>query len=404
MDYDVVVVGAGPAGSRAASFATKAGLRVLLLEKRQQVGFPVRCAEAVGRPGFIAELGEDRELFPDGAEGNPDERFLAAFLNGGELVSPSGKAAYIAKPCAGYVLERKVFDKYLAEEAARAGAELWVKAQALGAEKTDDGWRVSIRRGGKEQTVATRVLIGADGVEGLVGRWCGLTKSLPLGQVHSCAQVLLAGLDETVKSDTVYFYLGSTVAPGGYAWLFPKGEGLGNVGLGILGNEPKEQAHEYLTRFVEKHYPGASVLEEIHGCVPATPYPERLVGDGVLLAGDAARQVDPFSGAGINWSLEAGRLAGETVAAVLGEGLEPTAERLSDYEKRWRKRHRKEHQRLYKTQELLGGLNDEEIEKAVAALAAGAKEGELGDISPAKMLGYIIRKAPGLLWKMRRLL
>ncbi len=404
MDYDVVVVGAGPAGSRAARYAAQGGLRVLLLEKRQQVGFPVRCAEAVGRPGFIAELGEDGELFPNGSESDPAERFLAAFLNGGELVSPSGKAAYIAKLRAGYVLERKVFDKYLAERAALAGAELWVKAQALGAERTDGGWRVTIRRSGKELTVSTKVIIGADGVEGLVGRWCGLTKSLRLGEVHSCAQMLLAGLEETVKPNTVYFYLGSTVAPGGYAWLFPKGAGLGNVGLGILGNEPQELAHEYLSRFVEKHYPGASVLEETHGCVPAAPYPERLVGDGVLLAGDAARQVDPFSGAGINWSLEAGRLAGETVAAVLGEGLEPTAAHLSGYEKRWRKRHRKEHQRLYKTQELLSGLSDEEIEKAVAALAAGEKEGELGDISPAKMLGYIIRKAPGLLWKMRRLL
>jgi len=404
MRFDVVVVGAGPAGSNAAEYAAKGGLRVLLLEKRQQVGFPVRCAEAVGSGGFVGELGGDRILFPDGPEGDPAPPYLAAHLHCGITVSPGGNRARVAKKGAGWVLERKLFDLYLAERAAEAGAELWVKAQALAAERSGGMWRVEVRRFGGKETVRAPILVGADGVEGLVGRWAGLTKALPLSEVHAGAQVLAAGLPEWVEEDTVYFHLGSKVAPGGYAWLFPKGKGTANIGLGVAGDHRPRTAQSYLRGFLAENFAGVSILEEVHGCVPTAPFFRGIVGEGCLLAGDAARQVDPFSGAGINWALEAGRLAAETALEVLKSGAEPTAKALGVYSDRWRARHGREHRQLYKIKNLVLGLTDDEMDQAVAALAAGAAKGELGEISPLRIISYALKNAPGLVLKLRHLL
>jgi digeranylgeranylglycerophospholipid reductase len=400
----VVVVGAGPAGSSTAYHAARGGLRVLLVEKRQQVGFPVRCAEAVGRGGFVEELGDDGVLFPDGPTGDLAPPYRAAHLHAGITVSPGGNRAHVRKEGAGWVLERKLFDLHLAERAAGAGVELWVKAQALRAERSGGLWRIVVRRLDREETVEAPVLVGADGVEGLVGRWTGLCGPLPLGDVHAGAQVLAAGLPEWVEPDTVYFHLGSRVAPGGYAWLFPKGRGTANVGLGIPGAERSKTARAYLRDFLAANLPGVSVLEEVHGCVPTPPPPRGFVAEGCMLAGDAARQVDPFSGAGINWAVEAGRLAGETVVAVLGAGEEPTAGALGVYEKRWRERHGREHRQLYKIKALVTSLDDDEVDQAVAALAAGAAKDELGDVSPLRIIAYALKNAPGLVLKLRHLL
>ncbi len=404
MRYDLIVVGAGPAGSNAAYHAVLSGLCVLLLEKRQQVGFPVRCAEAVGHDGFVEELGNDGILFPEGPRGDLCEPYRAAHINGGITVSPGGNRAYVKKEGAGWVLERKLFDLYLAERAAEVGAELWVKTQALDAERVGGEWHVKVRRFDREETVGAPVLIGADGVEGLVGRWAGLTEPLPLADIHSGAQVLAAGLPGWVEEETVYFFLGTDVAPGGYAWLFPKGRGLANIGLGVPTTGNSKPARANLRDFLTDNFPEVSILEEVHGCVPTAPPPRDFVGDGCMLVGDAARQVDPFSGAGINWALEAGRLAGETAAEVLLRGGEPTVKALSSYEKRWQARHRREHRQLYKFKNLVTSLTDGEVDQAVAALSAGVAKDELGEVSPLRIIGYALRNAPGLIFKLRHLL
>lgn len=398
----VVVVGAGPAGSSFARHASRAGLEVLLLEKRQQVGFPVRCAEAVGRDGFVAELGGETAFFSDGPEGDPAATFLTDFIDGGAVVAPDGTEAYVEKKRAGYVLERKVFDLRLAEEAASAGAELWVKARATALERSGDRWRIAVNYRGGERIVETPLVVGADGVEGLVGRWAGLSKPLKPVEIHSCAQVLAAGLGDKLRPRSVYFHLGSNIAPRGYLWIFPKGPGRANIGLGLRGPVGEHPAQEYLEAFLVERFPGVSVLEEVHGCVPTTPPPTKLAIDGIMLVGDAARQVDPFSGAGINWAMEAGRLAAETAVAALASSDGPTAVRLSPYERAWRKAHRREHLKLMQVKTFVDELTDEELNRAAAALAAAA--GEMGEFSVGRMLGHVLRRDPGLLWKARKLL
>jgi digeranylgeranylglycerophospholipid reductase len=199
---------------------------------------------------------------------------------------------------------------------------------------------VRVRSGGQETEVQARVVIAADGVESQVGRWAGLDTQLPLQDIMVCAQYLMAGID--IDPTCTYFYLGHQWAPGGYAWIFPKGEGRANVGLGVQadiwqGVEGADKVLDFLTRFIEERpflargYPVTLVA----GNVPVALPPTSLVTDGLLLVGDAARQVNPLTGGGIGNAMQAGKLAAETAAAAIAEG-DLSASSLARYEQEWR--------------------------------------------------------------------
>jgi digeranylgeranylglycerophospholipid reductase len=147
-----------------------------------------------------------------------------------------------------------------------------------------------------------------------------------------CAQYLLSGVDW--DPDLLGFWLGD-IAPGGYAWVFPKGEGLANVGLGVQADLVDAPALVFLDRFVESEAPlrSSSPVTLIAGNVPvANPcYP--AVTDGLLLVGDAARHVDPLTGGGIMNSMVGGSIAADVAAAALRAG-NVTVTYLEEYQTR----------------------------------------------------------------------
>lgn len=332
--YDIVVVGAGPAGSVAAETAARAGLRVLLLEKRQEIGSPVRCAEGVGQEALLAFI-------------EPDRRWIAANISEADITTVAGgaKQAIHATGGRGYILERRVFDRVLAERAVSAGAEVRVKTAVTGV-LLDRGrvCGVRIMPGDSRQDaaaapaeieVAAQVVIAADGVESQVGRWAGLDLQLPLVDTMACLQYLLAGID--INPACTYYVIGEDIAPGGYAWIFPKGEGKANVGLGIqAGVSPHKTALDYLNRFVESSsaLSRGSPVTLVAGNVPVALSPARLVSDGLMLVGDAARQVDPLTGGGIINAMTAGRLAARAALAAIAAG-DTSAAALHRYEEDW---------------------------------------------------------------------
>jgi len=355
--YDLIVVGAGPGGSIAAQTAAEAGLSVLLLEKRQEIGSPVRCAEGVGRDQLMAFI-------------EPDPRWIAAEVNKAEITTIAGgeKETLRATDGYGYVLERRVFDRVLAERAAEAGAEVRVKTAATGLIMDDRTVRgVRIRRGGfftsnGEVEVEVQVVIAADGVEAQVGRWAGLDVQLPLKDTMVCAQYLLAGIE--IDPTCTCYTICHEVAPGGYAWIFPKGEGKANVGLGVqadLWEGVAANAHKgpkcgnvlgYLTRFIEtdprlaQGYPVTLVA----GNVPVALPPARLVADGLMLVGDAARQVDPLTGGGIINAMTAGKLAATVAVEAIASG-DTSASSLGRYEEEWNHTVGRKMQRNYRLRE-----------------------------------------------------
>lgn len=321
--YDVVVIGAGPAGSMAALHAARHGASVLLLEKRQEIGSPVRCAEGISAEAL-------RRFF------EPMPSFIASTITGAAFYLQDGKSFKLWKSFQageGFILERRVFDRFLAEEAAKAGAKVLVKAPAIGLLMEGDRVRgVKVRVAGKEQEVEAEVVIAADGIESEAGRWAGIDTSLPPKEAISCAQFLLSGID--IDPSFTLYYLSPEFAPGGYAWVFPKGDRKANVGLGVQANLAREPVINYLTRFIDSipYLSQGSPVTLVTGLVPLRPL-ETIVGPGIMLVGDAAGQVDPLTGGGIPFAMAAGALAGE-VAARFVRRESP----LEEYKERWEER------------------------------------------------------------------
>jgi digeranylgeranylglycerophospholipid reductase len=321
--YDVVVVGAGPAGSTAARRAAELGLAVLLLEKRQEIGSPVRCAEGVGHGLLVPFI----EL---------DEHCISAMIDKAQFTTMVGDRTETkrAEGGRGHVLERRVFDRILAEKAVEAGAQLAIKTAARGLLIEGGGVRGVIVEGQGNMEIEAAVVIGADGVESRVGPWAGLDTTLPQKDAMACAQFLLAGID--MDPTCCYFYISQELAPGGYAWVFPKGEGKANVGLGVQADMAAKPALDYLTRFVEgqPHLAQGSPVTLVVGGVPVALPPERLVTDGCMLVGDAARQADPLTGGGITNAMTAGQYAAEVAAQAIEAG-DTSVRKLAEYEGRW---------------------------------------------------------------------
>lgn len=324
--YDVVVVGAGPAGTTAARFLAEKGLSVLCLEKRQEIGSPVRCAEGVGCEALRQFLSPDAAWISS----EVTTAYYATVRDGEE----SG-VSYGGQGPLGYVLERRVFDRVLAEKAIEAGAEVRVKSPAVGL-LTENGRvaGVTAQVQGEVLEIQCQVVVGADGVESEVGRWAGLDTILSPNDSMPCAQYLLAGID--IDPRTMYYYVGAEVAPGGYAWIFAKGPRKANVGLGVQSDVAAQTPLHYLTRFIEARpflsqgSPTALILGNAPVAVPTFS----LVTNGCVLVGDAARQLDPLTGGGIINAMMAGRLAAQTIAAAIERG-DVSASSLRPYEERW---------------------------------------------------------------------
>lgn len=308
--YDVIVIGAGPAGSSAARAAARRGLSVLLVDKRAEVGRPVQCAEYVSRL-ILQEVPVPRACVAHGTT------HLRTHL-------PSGREHVMAAP--GFILHRALFDKHLAIEAARAGADVMLRTTAL--ERTDGG--VVVRTARREQEIEAGVVIGADGAHSTVGRWIG-QRNIDFVAAAQCELVMNAAAPET----EVYF------APeyvGGYAWLFPK-RLTANVGVGVHSAVGVSGASTALERFLDR-LKAAGRLQNINAVAYTSgfvPVGGLLKGweENILLAGDAAGCVHPVTGAGILFALISGRLAGETAAEALRGG---NLELLSAYQRRCNER------------------------------------------------------------------
>jgi digeranylgeranylglycerophospholipid reductase len=307
---DVVVVGAGPAGSTAAEHAALNGARVLILEKRPQVGVPVRCGE------FMPSVEEMKGIFPKATD--LDTLFdIPASLHSLptdmiRIFSPNLRHWEV--PFAGYTTDRDLFDQYLASRAVKAGAEL---RTGLACTKVT-GKVVST----PEMDIEAKIIIGADGPLSLVGKNLGFGRSTDL-----CPGVSVQVKGEFEPVPEMYF---GTVAPGGYAWILPK-KGGANVGLGVAPKFSRMPVGDYFNQFMK--IKGLKSDEKVMGkLIPMSgPIKRTVIGDS-LVVGDAAGQVMAVNGGGIPISMMCGRIAGQAAAETVTKGKPLTA-----YEDRWRR-------------------------------------------------------------------
>jgi digeranylgeranylglycerophospholipid reductase len=369
--YDVIVVGAGPAGSTVARFAAASGASVLMLEKDRDVGYPVRCGEAVSHEGVVQFI-------------QPDPKWIAATVTRFKLVAPNGKSVIPKLDGIGYVLERRIFDYELAKLAAQEGAEVITKAYVYDLLKDSHGKAVGVKALIKDTPIEirSRVVVGADGVESRVGKWAGIDTTCHIHDMESCAQMTISGID--AEQDCLDFYFGDAIAPGGYLWVFPKGKGTANVGIGINVEEAKKKsAIRYLQEFVEHKYPNAAMLTHIAGGVPCGKTCDTLVKNSVMLVGDAGHQVNPTSGGGIVSGMIGGMIAGQVAAEALKQN---DLSQLMEYEKRWHKRLGGRHEVFYKIKEAISNFSDDTLNNiAESALKLPEEKRTLGGIFRASL-------------------
>lgn len=345
--YDIIVVGAGPAGSMAAKFAAEQGASVLLLEKDRDVGYPVRCAEAVSKAGieeFIV----------------PDEKFISAEVRNYSFIAPNNEKVDVPLDEIGYVLERRIFDYELAKLASKAGAQVLTRAYVNGLLKAENKVNgVSFQYNGANYNVKSKIVIGADGVESRVGRWAGIDTHIDFRNMESAVQVTASNLE--IDSNTLYFYFGKDVAPEGYFWVFPKGKNIANIGLGVSGLiGKKKSALSYLNDFMDAHFPKASILTQVAGGVPCTTTLKQIQSDGIILVGDAARQANPLSGGGIASGMIGGKIGG----TIAGEAIATNnLDHLLTYQHAWMERLGKRHETFDRIKEGIFHFTDEQFNK-----------------------------------------
>ncbi|MGM0443265.1 MAG: geranylgeranyl reductase family protein [Fibrobacterota bacterium] len=379
--YDVIVVGAGPAGSRAACIAAQAGRSVALFERAEWPSQPVRCGEGVGIKGMDTSIGIEKH-------------WILSKIEGVDFVAPDGTAVRVEKlgPDS-YCIDRTLMDRELVERAIAAGAE-YINTTYID-DVCDDPARTArfLCRAGKNKYFG-RVLIIADGVESRVKRFLGWKDAVAMEDMETCAFARVR--HSAIDGSTLRFHVGENIAPGGYLWVFPRGEGSANVGLGVLGRTSAAgKARTLLDEFIAREYPGAAVSHRHCGGVPVAAWTRPLVRGGALLAGDAAGQVNALNGGGIAYALFAGEAAGRAAVGAFGADGTVTYRKLHAYEREWKRYCGKNQQRSYALKTALLNRRD----RFFNDLAASLSREDPRKLSYLRVFARVFARNPRLLLK-----
>ena len=291
--YDVLVIGAGPAGASAAAEVARRNLRVLMVERKKIVGRPVQCAEYIPDP-IVNKLNLGRESIVQKVRG------MKTFLSNREIqeaLSP------------GFMINRDTFDQSLVDGACSHGADILLSTKALS--RTGNEVIVKSKNAPPSKIIAS-IIIGADGPLSTVGRW-----------IDTVNQNLMAAVQVRVplkhRLDFTEVYFDESIY-GGYGWLFPKGN-QANLGLAMKRKENKPPPlRQILDHFISQHVEEGKIEKKssglVTGWIPAEPL-RKITKENILLTGDAAGHTHPITGAGIFPAIIFGRRAGKWASRAL---------------------------------------------------------------------------------------
>lgn len=318
--FDIIVIGAGPGGSQAALAAVKGGLKVALIERKEWPSTPVRCGEGVGFKGMNSSIGID-------------PKWILTEIKKVSFIAPNGKSVDVHKIGKSFCVDRTIMDRELVEQAIDAGVEYFNNTYITSVETLKENGKITYKAISDSTTFEAPFIIAADGVESRIKRFLGWNSSFKMEDMESCA---IAKVEhKSIVGDTIKFFVDDEIAPGGYLWVFPRGDGIANVGLGVLGTRSTAGfATQSLKRFITSRYPDSKVYDEHCGGVPVGHWQKPLVKDGVALVGDAAGQVNALNGGGIAYALFAGKSAGEAAVSAFNGG-NIRYKFLKQYEKNW---------------------------------------------------------------------
>jgi digeranylgeranylglycerophospholipid reductase len=389
LDFDAVVVGAGSTGLWASIAAARNGARTLLIERKNRIGDGLACAEGVGAKG----IGQFLDL---------KQEWIGARINGAKLFSPGGECIEIESPGCGYVLNKDRFLHGLSVMAANEGVEIWLVSEVRSVASVDSG-DLEVDVGGycRKRSVRCGAVIAADGIESRIGRKAGIRDAFGAGEVFSCAQYTVAPID--ADPDIVEFHFGRETAPGGYAWVFPKGDSVANIGIGVTFEKSHDlNPSDYLARFKSRRSPRSKILGFVVGGVPFGKSRLKSSGGGVFLAGDAAGIADPISGAGIVPGMESAEISGRFASDYARDRSRArTVER--EFARNLRSKFKDRRLRLA-VRKVLSNMDDEDLSRMIPLCAEFvSRGGEIhGDL--LRTTRFFIRSMPKAFGMLKHLL
>ena len=383
--YDIVIIGAGPAGLNAGLHAVRSGGRhsLLLVDKIVPWEHPIRCAEAVGRLGFeeVIDIKESwvRQTVKKASFHAPDNTTVTyTDKNGGYIID----RAAMQRDCAAALTDKGVQCSLHRRVAHIAGWDGRHRAVQF-----DDG-----------AAVYGRVVIDASGPIACLGKDEHLQwKPMDLEPAY-----LVHAQGSGLPTDTVHMYTGRDLAPGGYAWAFPRGEGSANIGV-LIGACSKGTINitGLLDAFLERHYPSVTIVNRFAGSIPCGFRSGPLAAPGLLKAGDAASTVNPISRAGICEALLSGGLAGDHAVLMLEAKNEKEMRRaVALYESAWRKKRGSRHEKLARAKHSLARVPDADYDRAAHALERIPQE----SLTMSRIFRTALGRFPRLAWSLRHLM
>jgi len=353
---DVIVVGGGPCGSFTAFHLAKHGADIMVIEEHGEIGVPSHC------PGHISINGlKNLGLHPLPAE-IVENTFYGAIFH-----SPKGMSFSVrfSQPVT-CLVNRVLFDKYIAEMAEDAGVHYCLNSRAE-FPIIEDGFVKGINLKQKRkstQKIFAKVVVDAEGISSKILRLAGLSALNTLILVNG-VQAEAENVKDT-ETDMVEVFLGNDYAPGFYAWLAPKRDGKAKVGLAANSGNPKELLKRLMLKnpVASKKLRTARISQTtFHPLTLGGPIP-KTYSNGFLVVGDAASQVKPTTGGGVVLGMTCARVAAEVACRALGEN-DFSAEFLSRYQKRWKEILGFDISVMLKIRKMLDAMSDEKIDTAI---------------------------------------
>lgn len=357
VEYDCIVIGAGPAGGSAAKSAAEKGLKTLLIEEHEIIGEPVHCGECLSQV-CLNKLGKI------------DESVIALRVKGIRVLFPNGRENLVDEE--GVVLYKAKFEQWLANLAKEKGAKILLGNKVIGMNRLSEGkethWIVKTKNKSGENEFKTKIIIDASGPQSVSNNLLNLNKkfSVVIGLQYE--------MQEITNNGYLDFYIWPKLAPHGYLWMIPKENDVANVGL---VTNTGGQVKQYLDEFVKvEGFENKKITKTFGGPIPSSGPIEKTYDDGLMIIGDAAGFTSPLFEGGTHLGIQSGIFASEVAKKAI-EQNNNSSEFLSEYQKLW-KNEFPDYNKLVRGKDALYSLTDKELV-------------DLSDVMP-KQLGYLTNK------------